>query len=353
MTWWRRLRIGGRDGAPHVIANYGCDEIIADAGPRAVLYRARDRSGAAVALKALDRDVLTDDIRRRILSTNEVLGATGIPNIVPIREVGEQDRFLFIVSSLVAATDLGKLLGSGDILSIDRVIQLMTHVADALDAAHVRGLVHGNLKPSNVLLASGERAGVSDDVYLTDFGLARTPSGRGFAGSADYAAPEQIEGGEVSVRTDVYAFGALIFHCLVREVPFPRPTALETLWAHVNEAPPRPSLRKRDLPPAIDGVIKTAMAKAPGDRFASCGELVHELGGACPGLTAPVPRRETVAPAHTATETTSTETAQCNAPSASREEQAATTFQMTGIGFLWSFSLATALYLLGSRVAGV
>ena len=149
-------------------------------------------------------------------------------------------------------------------------------VAAALDAAHARGLVHRDVKPSNVLLDENEH------VYLADFGPRRRladPGGhrrrRLSVGTPAYAAPEQIEGGAVDGRADVYSLGCMLYECLTGQAPFSRASELAVLWAHVQEPPPKASEHNPDLPIAIDAVIGKAMAKSPGDRYGSCGEFVE------------------------------------------------------------------------------
>ena len=164
-------------------------------------------------------------------------------------------------------------------------------VAGALDAAHARGLVHRDVKPANILLAVEE--GAVAHAYLADFGLTKRIGGaRGLTvsgqvlGTIDYVAPEQVEGGPVDGRADQYSLGCVLFECLTGVVPFRRDSELAVLWAHVHDPPPRIGEHRPDLPAALDDVIGRALAKAPGDRYPSCGALVAAaqaaLAGAAP-----------------------------------------------------------------------
>ena len=133
--------------------------------------------------------------------------------------------------------------------SKDRALALGRQVANALDAAHAKGLVHRDVKPSNVLLDANEH------VYLADFGLTRRldeeggPAGeQRFVGTPAYLAPEQIEGGVIDGRTDVYSLGCLLYECLTGETPFVRDSRLAVAWAHLEEEPPRASDRRPELP---------------------------------------------------------------------------------------------------------
>ena len=195
---------------------------------------------------------------------------------------------LYIAMRYVRGTDLGAMLDRESRLTPERTVALLGGIAAALDAAHSRGLVHRDVKPSNVLVAeatSGEHA------YLTDFGLAKDLAGDGLTasdqlfGTVDYVAPERIEGHDVDSRADVYALGAVLFECLTGEAPFRRETPVATVWAHVHEGPPSPSLRRRELPVEIDDVLGQALAKTPAERYATCtdssGRLVPRSASRC------------------------------------------------------------------------
>src|SRR5205823_536896 len=129
----------------------------------------------------------------------------------------------------------------------------------------------------------------TDHAYLTDFGVAKQTTARGltstghFLGTVEYAAPEQIEGGPVDARTDVYALGCVLYECLTGSPPFAQGTEHAVLHAHLVDPPPSVSRSRPELPQAFDGVVATAMAKAASDRFPSCGELAHVARNAASG----------------------------------------------------------------------
>ncbi len=143
------------------------------------------------------------------------------------------------------------------------------------------------MKPANVLLSGSDS---SEHAYITDFGVARnvastsglTKTGR-FVGTLDYVAPEQIRGGEVDARADVYALGCLLFKLLTGEVPFPRDGEAARLYAHLNDEPPAASLFTPMVPKALDRVIARAMAKSPGERYPSAGDLGRAAAAALSG----------------------------------------------------------------------
>ena len=188
--------------------------------------------------------------------------------MIPIYEAGEAGGSLFIAMRYVEGSDLKALLRDGP-LPAERAVALIAQVAGALDAAHAHGLVHGDVKPSNVLI--DER----DHAYLADFGLThrmgdeQSPTGGPqLVGTIDYVAPEQIRGEEVDGRADVYSLGCLLHECLTGRPPFRRATDAATLYAHLEEEPPSTGT-------AADQVIEKALAKTPEERYDTCRELVE------------------------------------------------------------------------------
>src|SRR5205085_4624805 len=154
------------------------------------------------------------------------------------------------------------------------------------DAAHEAGLIHRDVKPANILVTGDERA------IVCDFGLARHVSSAvsltsdcAFVGTIDYVPPEQIEGGTIDGRADVYSLGCVLFECLAGSGPFDRDSELSVLFAHLNDPPPRLTDARQDLPEAFDAVFETALAKSPGDRYSTCGELVAAARAALQGKT--------------------------------------------------------------------
>ena len=178
-------------------------------------------------------------------------------------------------------------------LTVQRSLAIAAPLADALDAAHRRGLVHRDVKPGNVLVEDDE----DERVYLTDFGLTRRSgdvapwSTAGPLGTLDYMAPEQIERGPIDGRTDQYSLACLIFHCLSGEPPFHGETEAALLYAHVHGAPPVLSERRPELGTAFDAPLMRALAKDPAARFPDCRSLVAVLREAASGKPAVVASR--------------------------------------------------------------
>ena len=286
MTEVAGVRIGAE------VSGYRVEELIGRGGMGEV-YRAWDeRLERNVALKILIPRLADDDaFRERLLRESRLAASLDHPNVVPVYDAGEAVGRFFLVMRYVEGTDLRAVLRGEGALSPERAIDIAAQVAGALDAAHERGLVHRDVKPSNVLI--DERG----HCYLADFGLTQLVSSQGQApdgsllGTLDYVAPEQIRGSDVDSRADVYALGCLLFECLTGEVPFARPSEVATLYAHLEDEPPRPSERNPALPEAIDAVISTAIAKDPDDRYASCSELIEASSDAL-GLHRPVTIRD-------------------------------------------------------------
>jgi streptogramin lyase len=239
-------------------------------GGMGIVYRAYDpRLKRSVALKLVAPELAGDPrFRERFLCETELAASLEHANVVPIHDAGEVDGQLYLAMRYVPGSDLKSLLAGEGPLEPKRALSICAQVAGALDAAHARGLVHRDVKPSNVLLDEAEH------VYLADFGLTRRiAEGGGLGpslGTPAYAAPEQIEDREVDGRADVYSLACLLYECLAGEPPFSRESELATLWAQLHDPPP-----KLAAYPMLDPVVAKALAKDPRDRYGSCAELVE------------------------------------------------------------------------------
>jgi serine/threonine protein kinase len=268
-----------------------------------------------VALKLIAPEAAADEVfARRFAEESKVAASIEHPNVVPIYAAGEEAGIPFIAMRYVAGSDLGRRLAREGRLSPAVAAALTAQVGNGLDAIHAAGLVHRDVKPANVLLAGGES---DDHAYITDFGVARnvatesglTQTGR-FVGTLDYVAPEQISGGSVDARADVYALGCLLFKLLTGEVPFPKDGEAARLYAHLNDPPPAPSLFATEVPMALDDVVIRAMSKQPDDRYPSAGDLGRAAVAALSGSRPDLPERAV------ATGAAATQTAETIAPKA-------------------------------------
>ena len=263
-------------------------EGIVGVGRTGIVYLATDsRTGRAVALKVLREDVSIDPIyRERFRREGALLATLRHPHIIPIYGMGELEGDLFIATRLVSGT-LKNLIMAGPI-SVDVAMKVISEVAEAVDTAHVAGIVHRDIKPANVLLDPGPQ------VFLGDFGLARDPDGAALTvpgqviGTLDYMAPEHLDAEGVGTPADIYALTCMAVETLTGEVPFPRATDAAVMYAHVMEEPPSVSARRPELPVALDEVVAAGMAKDPEDRPSTARALLTDMLRA---LGRPVPAR--------------------------------------------------------------
>jgi len=262
-------------------AGYRVESLIGRGG-MGVVYRATDLSlERPVALKLIAPELAQDErFRARFLREPRLAASLDHPSVVPIYEAREWNGQLYLAMRYVEGSDLRTLLEREGKLSPERTVAVLDQVADALDAAHRRDLVHRDVKPANVLLDEDGHA------YLTDFGITKqlgglsTDTGR-VVGTLDYLAPEQIRGEGVDGRTDCYALGCVLYECFAGAPPFRRATEAETLWAHIQEEPAA-------LPgyAPLDPVLRKALAKDREHRYGTCAELVDAAAAAL-GLGAP------------------------------------------------------------------
>ena len=271
--------MSGEDFGPYrLLARLG-------AGGMGEVWRARDsRTDREVAIKRLHPSLAGDPSFVAGFRREAALAAKlNHPAIVPIHSYGEIDDQLYIEMPLLAGTDLAALIARDGPLGPERAVEVIAQVAEALDTAHAAGLVHRDVKPSNVMVQARRRG---DFVHLIDFGIARqadtaTTSSVGLVGTLTYMAPERFDGA-ADLRSDVYALAGVLFYAVTGNKPFAPPpdTDPDLLFyvnAHLNQPPPRPS---QHAPAAVraglagmDAVVARGMAKRPSDRYPSAGEL--------------------------------------------------------------------------------
>jgi Tol biopolymer transport system component/predicted Ser/Thr protein kinase len=271
------------------------------------VYRARDtRLNRDVALKVLPELLAGDPAARaRFVREGQALGALSHPNLVAIFDVGTDGGTSFVVMELVDGDTLQALLAAGR-LPMRRVLEYAAQVARGLAAAHNRGIVHRDLKPANVIVAAN---GV---VKILDFGLARTESVPGAAraseahtavasdagivmGTVGYMAPEQVRGQPADARTDIFAFGVLLYEMAAGVRPFRGESPAETMTAIARDEAP-PIAVEREVPPTLDRIIHRCLEKRPENRFQSAADLAFQLES----MSSPTGRVEPSAAADTA-----------------------------------------------------
>ncbi len=269
----------------------GCRiESVVGRGGMGVVYRARDLElDRVVAVKVIAPELLEDpDIRERFLNESRIAASIEHPNVIPVHSAGERDGVAYLVMRLIEGDDVRTLIRRDGPLRPGRAADVAAQAAGGLDAIHRAGYVHRDIKPANVL---ADRDG---HVYITDFGLAKqlltrrgaTRTGQ-WVGTLDYVAPEQIRGGRVDARADVYALGGVLCFMLTGEVPFERDSDEAKLWAQLSEPPPVPSRLRAGVPRELDRVVARAMAKDADDRYPSAGDLGRAARAAAGGGAPP------------------------------------------------------------------
>ena len=204
------------------------------------------------------------------------------PNILPVHDSGQEGELSYIVMRYVEGGNLQEMLGEP--WPLGRVVELITQVGGALDYAHQEGIIHRDVKPSNVLLDKGEWA------LLSDFGLAKmleasvqlTKSGVGI-GTPAYMSPEQGQGIRVDARSDVYSLGIVLYEMLAGRVPYEAETPMAIVIKHITAPLPLPREMNPDISEPVERVMLKALAKAPADRFQRMGEMVTALRKAMTG----------------------------------------------------------------------
>jgi serine/threonine protein kinase len=253
------------------------------------VYEAYDtRTDRVVALKVLPHHMAADEtFKQRFRRESQAAAGVSDPHIVPIHGFGEIDGRLYLDMRLIEGQSVGELLGEHkQPLSPTLAVSVVEQVANALDAAHASGLIHRDVKPSNILLTVREFA------YLIDFGLARTASEKGMTtagntlGTLGYMAPERFEAGPIDGRADIYALACVLYECLTGVRPYQADSLEQQIAGHMMSPPPRPSDTDPKLA-AFDDVIAKGMAKKPGKRYQTAAELGEAARRA---LNAPVPR---------------------------------------------------------------
>lgn len=255
-------------------------------GGMATVCRAIDtRDRSEVAVKVLSPTISGDNrFVTRFKRESSLLASLTHPNIVPVIDYGESKGMVYMVMPYVEGDTLQSRMDKRRIRMRDRE-RWIVQLADALRYAHERGIIHRDVKPSNVLI---DKAG---NAHLTDFGLARevegsnTLTGSMLLGTPAYMAPEQGRGAKTDARSDQYSFGVILYHLVTGKLPFEADSPMGTVLKHIQEPVPRPSRFVRDMSPALERVILKCLAKDPEYRYPSVGAFYQAYRAAREGAT--------------------------------------------------------------------
>ncbi|HSK58867.1 MAG TPA: serine/threonine-protein kinase, partial [Actinomycetospora sp.] len=269
---------------------YELSELLGRGGMGEVWRAVDTRKARTVALKRLPAEMTGErEFEDRFRREAHAAARLTDPHVIPIHDFGEIDGRLFLDMRLVHGKDLGAAIESVGALGAARSVSVIEQVASALDAAHDDGLVHRDVKPSNVLLTPSKRTvGPQDFVYLIDFGIATgaalgtrlTQTGMAI-GTAAYMAPERFtDGVDTDPRIDVYALGCVLHEALTGKPPFAGRDFPSLMYAHINTQPTAPSRVAGGLPRGFDDVVARALAKEPDERYARAGDLAEAARGA-------------------------------------------------------------------------
>ncbi len=262
--------------------NIGRYEIISEIGQGAmgVVYRALDPLlERTVAIKTISLDLSKDEFEafeQRFYREASSAGRLNHPNIVTIHDVGNSDNVAYMAMEFLEGVELRDIMDAGAHLDLDRIVEIVSQVADGLAYAHEHGVVHRDIKPSNIMILKN---GVAK---ITDFGIALIPSSsRTMAGmvlgSPKYMSPEQVVGQDVDRRSDIFSLGVMLYEMLTGTPPFSGENISAIMYRILNEMPLAPVTLKPELPEIFNFIVAKALAKHPDDRYQSAEEMADDL----------------------------------------------------------------------------
>jgi len=278
----KQTRSASREKDPLVgrlVGDYRLDALMATGG-MARIYRGEDtRLGRSAAIKVLAHDDAADDdtLTKRFQREARELAKLEHPNIITIYQYGELDGLYFLAMKLIKGRDLAqefkRLKGDGQAMEVKRVVRILMQVAFALDYAHANGVIHRDVKPSNILLTD------DDTAILTDFGLVMQSSNQTTLGTAfgtpRYIAPEQATASHKAMaQSDIYSLAVVLYELLTGEPPFTGDTPMEIALSHISDPPPPPRSKNPKIPVAVEQEILKALDKDPEKRHRTAVEFM-------------------------------------------------------------------------------
>lgn len=268
-------------------------------GERSFVYRARDlATDRVVALKVIPVSRSVDhELALRFERHAAQAADLRHAHIVPVLQYGVTRRFLWYSMEHVESRSLSEVLREPGPMALDPCLRIAEQVASALDFAHRRGVVHGNLKPSNILVDSRQWVRVTDFAVLEAFGRPRAPeAGAPVLHRPEYMAPEQFYARAVGASADQYALAVILYRCLSGSLPFVGDSFEEVARQQAGDSPPRLADARRDLPVPVLDAIQRALSKVPAGRFPTVLDFTAALAGGSVGTPRVAPTRESAAP---------------------------------------------------------
>ena len=279
--------VGRKESGEKGLLKLGRYEVVRELGKGAmgVVYLAKDPViGRLVALKTIRTSAHADDdetkeFQQRFIREAQAAGILNHPSIVTVHDIGQDDGGMsFIAMEYVEGANLKEVLAQGRSLSFEQIGDLIAQVAEALDFAHAKGIVHRDVKPANVILLEGNRA------KITDFGIAKIATGAAnltttgqFLGTPNYMAPEQIKGAPVDGRTDIFSLGICLYECLTRRKPFGGDSLTSISYKIVHEPFPPLGEINPTIPHGFEEVVAHCLAKDPAKRYQRGRDLAAAL----------------------------------------------------------------------------
>jgi tetratricopeptide (TPR) repeat protein len=256
-------------------------------GGMGVVYKARDPNiGRLVALKVIKSafgadDESSEELKKRFQREVRAAGIIQHPNIVAVYDADEDQGVPYLTMEYVKGVTVDTIIVPGRPLPLEQTHSIMEQVTGGLTYAHEKGIIHRDIKPANLILAE------DGTVKITDFGIAKfvnteLTQGKPLMGSPNYMNPEQLTGGPVDARSDVFSLGVVLYEFLTGHKPFMGENPSSVGYQIVKNNPTAPSRLNPSLPPAYDRVVKKALAKDPDRRYASAQELAKDLSGLAP-----------------------------------------------------------------------
>ena len=271
--------------APEKIGRYEIRAELGRGGMATVYHGYDPRFEREVAVKVLPSELLHSDPQFKLRFEREakIIAQLEHPSIVPVYDVGDEGGQPYFVMRYMNGGSLSERI-KAKVMSIEEAVRILGQIAPGLDEAHSKGIVHRDLKPSNILFDA------KGTPYISDFGIAKlsqaqtsSVTGSAIIGTPAYMAPEQASGEAVDSRSDIYAFGIILFEMLTGRQPYEADTPMAIAIKHITDPVPHILDANPSLPPAVEEIIQTAMAKNRDDRFSSAVEMVEALRAVASG----------------------------------------------------------------------